>query len=153
MSDENQLERLAISFAEINNISFECLFFPDFLVVGSDIIEESEDCILFVPHKIYGWDNSTCSYSLGLFVRDGCETVGVWQHNTLALYQDISLGYLRLSYLVKNANKETKSSVVDSDRKIYCFYIDISTDGIYWKRYGRGEYGHVLTINRDREQE
>ena len=120
-------------------IPTEYICLPDFLVTGSDVIAESSKCTLFNVRKIYGWDAFSRSYALNLFDANVNPTVGVWQNDCLTLYQDIPMGYLRLSYLVKKS-QELMTRAKNGDRLKYSFFVDLSTDGIQWHRYSHGKY-------------
>lgn len=129
----------SISICITKNLFFtkEYICLPDFLIVGSDVIEESEDCTLFNIYKIYGWDRLYNNYSLCLFDAGFIPTVGVWQNGSLIVYQDVPTGYLRLSYLVKTISDPDHKLISNN---IYQFYVDLSTNGVVWNRYTRGEY-------------
>ena len=115
----------------------EYLSLPNFLIIGSDVIEEPE-CTIFNVNKIYGWDEYTGNYSFCLFDAREKPTAGVWQNDCLAIYQDIPLGYLRLSYLAQTKQNCQQESHFTSS-KLYQFFADISTDGDTWERYTYGE--------------
>ena len=137
MQFDRQLNSL---FASINDsllVPAEYICLSNFLITGSNIVTES-NCTLFNVRKVYGWNGFSNTYSLILFDASIHPTVGVWQDDCLTLYQDISVGYLRLSYSVK----EQKSWKFAKDSNIleYFFVVDISSDGICWHRYSRGEY-------------
>lgn len=130
---------LDLLFAPISDRLFvpsEYICLSNFLVAGSDVVAESNDCTVFNVRKIYGWDGFSSSYSLCLFDADLNPTVGVWQDNCLTLYQDVPIGYMRLSYLVKKMSK----LALNGDFLNYSFFVDLSCDGIYWHRYSHGEY-------------
>lgn len=136
MFARNQIERLSTSLMGRLFIQREYLSLPNFLVIGNNVIEES-GCTLFDVERIYGWDKYTRSYGFCLFDANTKPTAGVWHDERLAVYQDIPLGYLRLTYVVKTELEAGRSHLNNSKR--YQFCADISTDGVVWGRYTHGE--------------
>ena len=66
MFAKHQIDRSCITSASRLLVPQEYLCLPDFVVIGSDIVAES-DCTLFAIDKIYGWNEFSSSYSLCLF--------------------------------------------------------------------------------------
>ena len=135
MLAKHQIERLSTSLMSRLFIQREYICLPNFVVIGNNVVEES-GCTLFNVEKIYGWDVYTKSYGFCLFDANTKPTAGVWHDERLAVYQDIPLVYLRLTYSVKIIPPR-RSHLNNSKR--YQFSADISTDGVVWKRYTHGE--------------
>lgn len=123
-------------------IPTEYICLPNFLVAGSNVIEKSIDCTTFIVKKLYGWDCVCANYSLCLFdANDLDSAVGVWENNHLTLYQDISLGLLRVFYLVE-PEQTLDTPIGISKRFQYTSFMDISSDGVSWQRCLEGKYGN-----------
>lgn len=139
MQINRQLDPLFTSINDNLFIPAEYICLPNFLAIANDVVTESPNCTLFNLRKLYGWDSFSGSYTLRLFDAGVNPTVGVWQNDCLTIYQDVPVGYLRLSYLVKKS-KASVLSAEANDCLNYSFLVDISSDGIQWHRYSRGEY-------------
>lgn len=128
-------------------IPTEYIFLPNFLIVGSNATEELLNSTTFIVTKLYGWDSICCSYSLCLFDAKNVVAnlaTGFWNNNCLILYQNLSLGLLRFSYLVKIERKLDISAKI-SNRLQYSSLVDLSSDGIHWQRCFHGRYGTYKT--------
>ena len=137
MFAKTKIEIFCASLARRLHSPVEYISLPNFLIIGNNVFEEL-GCTLFNVDKIYGWNEYTSSYSFCLFDARARPTFGVWKNDCLAIYQDISSGYLRLSYFVKTEqNCQQESRFISSKR--YQFFADISTDGVTWGRYTHGE--------------
>ena len=134
----DRIERLCTTSASRLLVPREYLCLPDFVVIGSDIMEEL-NCTLFAIDRIYGWNNSNHNYSLCLFQTTNSPAVGVWQNDCLSVYSDVPIGYLRMTYVVK-PEKEFNPQASDNSKR-YHFVVDISADGLNWERTVSGECG------------
>ena len=138
MLTQHQMDRLCASPSHLFSQK-EYLCLPNFVVIGSDVMEE-KPCTLFMVDRVYGWNNFNRSYSLCLFDAANKPTVGVWQNNYLAIYLDIPVGYMRMRFLAKSKPEFTEN-INSNNSKRYQFFVDVSSDGINWKLYGKGKCG------------
>lgn len=118
-------------------VNKEYLCLPNFVVIGSEVIEEPNST-LFVVDKIYGWSNRDRCYSTCLFEAKDVPAVGIWQHDCLSVYLDISSRYLRMTYFAKRGTLEKNA---EYNGIYYQLLADTSTDGIKWQRVANSKYG------------
>ena len=106
------------------------------MVIGSEVIEES-NCTLFMVNKIYGWSDRNSCYSTCLFeVKDDLPAVGVWKNDCLAVYSESSVGYLRISYLARRGKQKN----IEHSGRYYQLLADSSINSVSWQRVANGKY-------------
>ena len=131
-----QPEQLFAASVNHLSVSQEYLCLPNFMVIGSEVIEES-NCTLFTVDKIYGWSDRDGCYSACLFeVKDNLPTVGVWKNDCLTIYLESSAGYLRMSYLARCG----KPKNIEHSNRYYQLFAESSIDGVSWQRIANGKY-------------
>ena len=135
----HQIERFSASIAYELFVQKEYLCLPNFLISGGNVFEEG-NCTTFIVYRIYGWDVFSHSYALLLFDAKANPSVGVWQDDKLTIYQEVPTGYLRLSYTVTTKEKPSHQFLLGKSKQ-YKFTVDLSSNGVIWKRYTNGEYG------------
>ena len=134
MNRVEQFNYLELFFsADISCEQIEIINLADFTIVASDVYEESDCSTLFFVHQFYSKSSLHSDYGDRLFDYREIPTAGVWQNNTLILYQQITDGYLRLTFFVERQGKA----------KIYHNIVEVSLNGDRWKKYAEGKYGWV----------
>ncbi|MEL7418767.1 MAG: hypothetical protein AAFR63_01015 [Cyanobacteria bacterium J06631_6] len=111
----------------------EIINLPDFTIVADNVFNEPDHPLTFLVRKIYAKSSILQDRGVCLFDYQKTPTTGVWNNNTLILYQENDVEYLRIIYFTEYLKKS----------KLYHQVVETSLDGNMWERRAQGKYGWV----------